>query len=68
MGGWVSVAPKPEQKDVRTQSTSIYPFLPPNFFKMVLVELYQDVLTPKEFVPGGMQQTQNLAPYESTDQ
>ncbi len=33
MGGWVSIAPKLEQKDFRTQSTSIYPFLPSDFFK-----------------------------------
>ncbi len=47
-----SVTPAPEQKDFRTQSTSIY----------------QDVLTPKEFVPEGVQLTQKLELVWSTDQ
>ncbi len=35
---------------------------------MGLLGPYQDVLTPKEFVPGGVQLTQKLEPFLSTDQ
>ncbi len=35
---------------------------------MGLLGPYQDVLTPKEFVPGGVQLTQKLEPFCSTDQ
>ena len=37
-------------------------------FNMGLLGLYQDVLTPKEFVPEGVQLTQKLELFWSTDQ
>ena len=89
-GGFLgSVTPVTEQKDFRTQSTSIYQFSSPSFsekntmsfknttqghgiklgnFNMGLPGLYQDILTPKEFVPEGVQLTRKLELFWSTDQ